>query len=406
MGFPARIFGREPYLAGRVRLIYSDTPATASINLIIAAVLAFVMRGELSTAILAGWFIFIAVVMIARFVLYARYKQTAHVSEHEARVWLLRLAIFTTLTAVGWGVGCLVVISAAPPLHKVFTAFVLGGMAAGGLPSLARIFRVYLLFVVPVLGPAIGYFARLGGEIGWAMAIMGVVMLAFLLMTGRRHERVVLEAMRLAGQNRELIERLTEENTRALDEKAKADRLNEELLRQVSGRQRIEQRLGDREKVLAAAQQIAQLGSWEWDIVNDEMTSSDENDRLFGRAGNAVAHDYASFLRMVHMEDRERVDGIIKAAIAECEPYSCDYRIILPDGGERVVFEQADISCDGAGRAVRVTGVDLDITERYQGRAATPRRQASGGRGKPGEIAVSRQYEPRTQDPAQRHHRL
>ena len=35
----------EPYLAGRVRLIYSDAPATVAINLLNAAVLSFVMRG-------------------------------------------------------------------------------------------------------------------------------------------------------------------------------------------------------------------------------------------------------------------------------------------------------------------------------------------------------------------------
>ncbi|MBE9553648.1 MAG: hypothetical protein IMF05_09320, partial [Proteobacteria bacterium] len=218
----------EPYLAGRVRLIFSDAPGTVAINLLNAAVLSFVMRGELPPSILLGWFAFIAGVMMARVFLYAWHRRADGYGEDEARAWLLRLTVLTTLTGIGWGVGCLVVMSEAPPLHKVFTAFVLGGMAAGGLPSLARVFAVYLLFVVPVLGPAIVYFAWQGGEIGWSMAVMGTVLLGFLLMTGRRQEMVVLEALRLAGENRDLVANLTEETEKALEAKVTAESLNED----------------------------------------------------------------------------------------------------------------------------------------------------------------------------------
>lgn len=356
----------EPYLAGRLRLIYSDTPATVGINLLNAAVLSFVVRSELPATILVGWFVFIASVMISRIALYAWYNRAAGGGENEARTWLLRLAIFTTLTGIGWGVGCLVVISEAPPLHKVFTAFVLGGMAAGGLPSLARVFPVYMLFVVPVLGPAIAYFAWQGGDVGWSMAVMGTVLLGFLLLTGRRQEMVVLEALRLAGENRDLVADLTEETEKALEAKVRAESLNEDLRREIDDRERIEEQLRDREKALANAQRIARLGSWEWDIVADRIISSEENNRLFGRDMNATADDYDTVMLAVHPEDRERVDAVIKKAVAECKPYSCDYRIVLPDGSVKVVFEQADIASDAEGRAVRVTGINLDITERYE----------------------------------------
>ncbi len=324
------------------------------------------MRGELPSPILLGWFAFIASVMMSRIALYAWHRRAGGYDEIEARAWLLRLAVLTTLTGIGWGVGCLVVMSEAPPLHKVFTAFVLGGMAAGGLPSLARVFMTYLLFVIPVLGPAVLYFAWQGGEIGWSMAVMGTVLLAFLLMTGKRQERVVLEAVRLAGENRGLVANLIEETEKALEAKGRAEDLNEDLRNEIADRERVEERLRDREKALANAQRIARLGSWEWDIVNDRIVSSEENNRLFGRDMNATAYDYDTILNIVHAEDRERVDAVIRDAVAQCKPYSCDYRIILPDGSEKVIFEQADIACDSAGRANCITGTNLDITERYE----------------------------------------
>jgi len=185
-------------------------------------------------------------------------------------------------------------------------------------------------------------------------------------MTGWRQERVVLEALALAGQNRELVNSLTEEKNRALEEKGKADRLNDELLRLISDRQKIEARLSDREKILATAQRVARLGNWEWDIVNDRIISSEENNRLFGRDMTTTPYDYDTVLQIVHPEDRKRVDTVIREAVKECKPYSCDYRIVLPDGREKMVYEQADIVGDAEGRATRVLGINLDITERYK----------------------------------------
>lgn len=356
----------EPYLAKRTRLIYADTPTTVAINLLNAAVLGFVVRGQLPGYILSGWFTFVAGVMAMRVALYHRYMQTAGNEESEARSWWFRLTVLTTLSGLAWGVGCLFVMMEAPPLHKVFTAFVLGGMAAGALPSLARVSRTYLLYIFPVLAPAIAYFVVLGSEVGWSMALMGLVMLAFLAAMGRRQERVVLDALELAGQNRLLIRNLTAEKSRAIDEKNKADRLNEELLRQIRDRRRIEERLSDRERMLATAQRIGGLGTWEWDVRNDRIVPSEENKRLFGRDPELETYSYDAVLEVVHPEDRSQVEGVVRGAIAKCEPYNCDYRIVLPDGMEKVIFEQGDVFTGPDGRAARAIGINLDITDRFR----------------------------------------
>ncbi len=354
------------YLADRVRLIYADAPATVSINIVTAAVLTFVLRDDLPSSILYVWFSFVIGVMASRIALFAWHNSAGGYGENQARSWLLRLTVLTTLTGIGWGVGCLFVLSETPPLLQVFTGFVLGGMAAGGLPSLVRVFLTYLLFVVSILGPPVVFFAWQGGEIGWSMAIVGTLLLAVLLMTARRQERVVRQALRLAGEYRGLEASLAEETVKAREANARAEDLDQKLRNEVKGRESIEERLRDREKALADAQRIAHLGSWEWEILDDRIISSPENIRLYGRDPNATAYNYDMFLRNIHPDDRDRVDAIIQGAIAAGKPYSCDYRIVLPDGSEKVTFEQADVSCDAMGRATRVSGINLDITERYK----------------------------------------
>ena len=54
----------------------------------------------------------------------------------------------------------------------------------------------------------------------------------------------------------------------------------------------------------------------------------------------------------------------------EQKPYSLDYRIVLPDGHERIMHEQAEVVYDAAGRRTRIIGTVQDITERKQAEEA------------------------------------
>ena len=335
--------GNRAFLAERLQLIFSDSWASLPINLINAGVVALVHRDVLPVQVPIVWFLLIASVVGLRVALYLWYRRTA-VSQEDAAVWTRRLMVVLVLTGAGWGVGGVVMMSMAPSVYQVLIAFVLGGMAAGGMPSLARVFSAYLVFVIPLLLPAIVYFAYQGTELDVSVAVMGTLLLVFLLAMGRRQEANIVHSMRIARENSNLVQ---------------------DLRREIAEREQVESRLRSREKTLARAQRIARMGSWEWDIANDRITSSPENNRLFGRDRNAAPYSYDTVLRSVHPEDRERIDEIIKNAVAQGGAYSCDYRILLPDGGERVIFEQADISCDDAGHPVLVTGINLDITDRY-----------------------------------------
>jgi signal transduction histidine kinase len=332
------------FLADRLHLVFSDSWASLPINLVNAGVVALVHRDVLPLHVPIIWFSFIAAVVGLRVALYLWYRRT-EMSEEKAAVWTHRLMAVLVLTGAGWGIGGIVMMSMAPAIYQVLIAFVLGGMAAGGMPSLSRIFSAYLVFVVPLLLPAIVYFAYQGNELNISVAVMGTLLLVFLLAMGRRQEANIIYSMRIAKENRNLVQ---------------------DLRREIAEREQVELRLRSREHTLARAQRIARMGSWEWDIANDRITSSRENNRLFGRDRDAPAYNYDTLLQAIHPEDRERIDKTIKDAVAEGRAYSCDYRILLPDGGERVIFEQADITCDDTGRTVLVTGINLDITDRYR----------------------------------------
>jgi putative nucleotidyltransferase with HDIG domain/PAS domain S-box-containing protein len=136
------------------------------------------------------------------------------------------------------------------------------------------------------------------------------------------------------------------------------------ILQDVTEHKRATERLRKSEASLAKAQRIAHLGNWDWNIATGELLWSDEVYRLFDLAPGRSGVTYETFLNSVHPEDRGLVTQSVNAALAEQKPYSIDHRVVLPDSSVRIVHEEAEVTRDGEGRPVQMSGTVHDITER------------------------------------------
>jgi len=136
-----------------------------------------------------------------------------------------------------------------------------------------------------------------------------------------------------------------------------------EVVKDITERKRAEDALQRSEASLAEAQRIAHLGNWDWHIQTNELHWSDEIYRIFGLEPQEFGATYEAFIKSVHPEDREFVKKSVDKALFENIPYSIDHRIILPDGEERIVHEQAEVIFDEIGKPFRMIGTVQDITE-------------------------------------------
>ncbi|MGB9927002.1 MAG: PAS domain S-box protein [Methanosarcina sp.] len=119
----------------------------------------------------------------------------------------------------------------------------------------------------------------------------------------------------------------------------------------------------ENERRLAEAQKLAHIGSWDWNILTDELHWSDEVYRIFGYQPQEFKANLDLFLNFIHPEDREYVDQAIKKAL-DGKTYSIYCRVRLPDGRERIVHEQGEVLFDEKHIPVRMSGTIQDITER------------------------------------------
>jgi diguanylate cyclase (GGDEF)-like protein/PAS domain S-box-containing protein len=124
--------------------------------------------------------------------------------------------------------------------------------------------------------------------------------------------------------------------------------------------------LRESEARLSEAQRIASLGHWEWDVERDVLRWSDQIYRIFGLPTRSFGANLQAFMARVHPGDRDRIRQSIRRSLEERIPYSVDHRILLPDGSERIVHEQAELRHNPDGRPVKMVGTVHDITERVR----------------------------------------
>jgi PAS domain S-box-containing protein len=131
-------------------------------------------------------------------------------------------------------------------------------------------------------------------------------------------------------------------------------------------RSRSELALRESEERLKRSQEIAHLGSWELDLVQNRLTWSDEVYRIFGLKPQEFGATYEAFLARVHPDDRAAVDAAYSGSLRENrDSYEIEHRLVRRSTGEiRIVHEKCEHFRDASGRIVRSVGMVHDITER------------------------------------------
>lgn len=118
------------------------------------------------------------------------------------------------------------------------------------------------------------------------------------------------------------------------------------------------------QELLARAQQIAKLGSWEWDVRKNVYSFSYQLPLICGIDLTPDKMIWDDFITSVHPDDRDNLLALVQQALHHGKSFNLDHRILLSDGSERIVSQNIEVEMDEGGVAGRLCGTVQDVTKR------------------------------------------
>ncbi len=134
------------------------------------------------------------------------------------------------------------------------------------------------------------------------------------------------------------------------------------VLRDIKIRKRAEEVAQTWQQRLELAQKAGlRIGLWDWDVVTNTVTWSDETYRQFGYSRDTFSGRVEDAASRIHTKDRKRVKAAIQKVLAgESKEYSAQYRVVHPDGGTRWIDAHGVMV---AKDSTRMIGIGVDITD-------------------------------------------
>ncbi|MDX6647142.1 MAG: hypothetical protein QOK40_2869 [Miltoncostaeaceae bacterium] len=122
--------------------------------------------------------------------------------------------------------------------------------------------------------------------------------------------------------------------------------------------------LAQRTALLEAAERLAQSGSWDWNLLTNELVWSDNMYRLFGLEPGAIPPSPDYVFEQTHPDDRACVREAIRRARGTGSLAPLPFRIVRGDGEVRHLHATTTIVAAGGSGGRRLVGVLQDVTDR------------------------------------------
>jgi len=133
-------------------------------------------------------------------------------------------------------------------------------------------------------------------------------------------------------------------------------------VRDITERKAAEIALQESEQRLELATTAAKLGVWDWDVQTGAMVWNDRMFELYGVTPDTVKGNVEDWKEGVHPDDLDRAIAACEAALQGLAPFDAEFRVRHRDGTVLWIKGDGKVLRDEAGKALRMIGLNRDIT--------------------------------------------
>jgi PAS domain S-box-containing protein len=138
------------------------------------------------------------------------------------------------------------------------------------------------------------------------------------------------------------------------------------LYRDVTDSKRAEEALKDSEERLRLSQEIAHIGTFDWNIKTGVNIWTPQLEAIYGLRPGSFARTQPAWEKLVYPEDRTKAVQLVKQTLKSGAPVTGVWRVQWTDGSIHWISGRFQAFKDSTGKPVRMTGVNIDVTERMK----------------------------------------
>lgn len=138
-------------------------------------------------------------------------------------------------------------------------------------------------------------------------------------------------------------------------------------IRDITERKNAEIKLRQAQEKLTLALDHGKIGTWEWDLIKDEVIWGERTERMFGLAPGTFGGTFKAFEDLVHEEDISHIQKSIKDSIEKDIPLETILRSKPRRGKVKYISATAELLKDKDGKPVSLSGICLDVTSLKEG---------------------------------------
>lgn len=145
--------------------------------------------------------------------------------------------------------------------------------------------------------------------------------------------------------------------------------LNEHLAYLIEERIKAEEHIKENELSLRQSQEIANMGNWEFDVVNNKAQWSENCYRIYGLKPFEIEPSFEYFMSRVHPNDIHLILNANPVLMTEKKPVELEIRIMFPDNTYKWFLNRIVPVIENE-KVIRLRGININITERKKAQEA------------------------------------